>query len=142
MQLQVAGFPPLMCFLKSSILPMFLILFGTVFHIRLPLKQSACIPYLEALVSGNFNYCLLWRSYRVFFKSKKSFMTGGLKLFINLYISINNVWMLLSWTFHELSFNSRSSKFASCISYTEWRVRLFLLNNARNFNEIFRNDVI
>ena len=26
---------------------MFLILFGTIFHIRLPLKQSACVPYLH-----------------------------------------------------------------------------------------------
>ena len=26
---------------------MFLNLFGTVFHIRLPLKQRACVPYLE-----------------------------------------------------------------------------------------------
>ena len=75
---------------------MFLILFGTVFHIRLPLKQSACAPYLEVLVSGNFSNCLLQRSYRVFFKSKIFFMIGGLKLFIDLYIPINNVCMLLS----------------------------------------------
>ena len=46
------GFHPLMCFLKSSILSMFLILFGTAFYIRLPLKQSACVPYLVVLVSG------------------------------------------------------------------------------------------
>ena len=127
LQLQVVGFHHLMCFLNSSILSMFLFLLGTVFHIRLPLKQSVCVPYLEVLVSGNFNNCLRQRSYRVIFKSKKSFTTGGLKLFINLYISINNVCMLLSGTFHELSFNSRSSKFATCISYTKRRVRLCIL---------------
>ena len=110
-----------MCFLNSSILSMFLTLSGTVFHIRLPLKQSACVPYLEVLVSGNFNNFLLQRSYQVFFKSKKFVMIGGLKLFIYLYISIKNVCMLLSWTFYELSFNNRSSKFASCISYTKRR---------------------
>ena len=75
---------------------MFLNLFGTVFHIRLPLKQRACVPYLEVLVSGNFDKCLLRRSYQVFFKSKKSFMNGGLKLFIDLYTLINNVCMLFS----------------------------------------------
>ena len=48
-------------------------------------------------------------------------MIGGLELFIDLYISINNVCMLLSRTFYELSFNSRCSKFASCISYTKRR---------------------
>ena len=69
---------------------MFLNLFGIVFHIRLPLKQRDCVPYLEVLVSGNFNNYLLRKSYRVFFKSKKYFMIGGLKLFIDLYISINN----------------------------------------------------
>ena len=79
-------------------LSLFLIFFGTLFHIRLPLKQSACVPYLEVLVSGNFNNCLLRRSYRVFFKSKKSFMIGELQLFIDLYISINNVCY-----FHEHS---------------------------------------
>ena len=98
LQLQVVGFHSLMCFLKSSILSMFLILFGTVFHIRLPLKQSACVPYLEVMVSGNFSNCLLRRSYQVFFKSKKFFMIGGLKSFIGLYISINNVFY-----FHECS---------------------------------------
>ena len=35
--------------------------------------------------------------------------------------------MCFSWTFHELSFNSRSSKFASCISYTKRRERLCIL---------------
>ena len=75
---------------------MFLNLFGTVFHIRLPLKQRACVPYLKVLVLHNFHNCLLQSSYRVFFKSKKSLMIGGLKLFIDLYISVNNVRMLFS----------------------------------------------
>ena len=125
--LQVVGLQSLICFLKFSILSMFLNLFGTVFHMRLPLKQRACATYLEVLVSGNFNNCLLGRSYRVFFKSKKYFMIGGLKLFIDLYISINNACLLFSWTFHELSFNSRSSKFASSTSCTRRRVCLFIL---------------
>ena len=117
-----------MSFLKSSMLLMFLNLFGTVLHIRRqPLKQRAGVPYLEVLVSGNFNNCLLRRSYPVFFKSKTFFMVGGRQLFIDLCISINNVCMLFSWTFHELSFNSRSSKLASCISYTSRRVRLCIL---------------
>ena len=73
---------------------MFLNLFGIVFCIRLPLKQRAYVPYLEVMFSGNFNNCLLRRSYRVFLKSKKYFMLCGLKLFIDLYISINNVCML------------------------------------------------
>ena len=60
-----------MCFLKSSILSMFLILFGTAFHIRLPLKQSDSVPYLEALVSGNFNNCLL-RNHIEYFSSRKN----------------------------------------------------------------------
>ena len=88
--MQVVGFQSLMCFLKSSMLSMFLNLFGTVFHIKLPLKQRACVPYLEVLVSGNFNNCLLRRSYRVFFRSKKYLMIGGLKLLTDLYVSNNN----------------------------------------------------
>ena len=36
-------------------------------------------------------------------------MIGGRKLFIDLYISINNVCMLFSGRFHELSFHSKSS---------------------------------
>ena len=127
LQLQVVVFHPVMCFLKSSILSMSLILFGTVFHIRLPSKQSTWVPYVEVLVSGNFNNCLFRRSYQVFFKSKKYLMIRGLKLFVDLYISINNVWMLLTWTFHELSFSSRSSTFASCISSTKRRVPLCTL---------------
>ena len=116
-----------MCFLKSSILSMFLNLFRTVFHTKSPLKQRACVPYLEVLVSGNFNYCLLRRSYRVLFKSKKSFMIGGLKLFIDSYISISKICMLFSWIFDELSFNSRSSKFASSIPCTTRIVSLCIL---------------
>ena len=50
---------------------MFFNLFGAVFHIRLPLKQGAFVSYLEVLVSGNFNICLHWKSYQVFFKLKK-----------------------------------------------------------------------
>ena len=75
---------------------MLLNFFGTVFHIRLSLKRRASVPYLEVLVSGNFKNCLPRRSYQVFFKSKKSFMIGGLKLFMDLYISINNIRMLFS----------------------------------------------
>ena len=82
-----------MCFLKSSVLSRVLDLFGTIFHVRLPLNRAS-VPNLEVLVSVNFNNCLFWRSYRVFFKSKKPLMIGGLKLFIDLYISINNVYML------------------------------------------------
>ena len=54
-------------------------------------------------------------------------MIGGLELFIDLHISINNVCMLFSWRFDELSFNSRSSKFATFISYVRRRVRLCIL---------------
>ena len=110
-----------MCFLKSSILLMFFNLFGTVFHIRLTWVQ-----HLKVLALVNFNSRLLRRSYRVFFNSKKSFMIVGLKLFIDLCISINNVFMLFSWTYHELSFNSRSSKFVSSILQTRRRV-LYLI---------------
>ena len=62
-----------MCFLKSSILSRFLNLFETIFHIRLLLKEIDWAPYLEVSVSGNFKNCLLRRSNRVFFKSKKIF---------------------------------------------------------------------
>ena len=85
-QMQLVGFQPLMCFLKSPVLSRFLNLIGTIFHIRLPLKQRPS-AYLEVLVSGNLKNCLFRRSYQVFFKLKKSFIIGGLKLFIDLYIS-------------------------------------------------------
>ena len=90
-----------MCFLKSSILSMFLILFGTVFHIRLPLKLSACVPYLEVLVSGNFNNCLLRRSYWVFFKSKKFFFSW----LVDLNYLLTYIFQLLTYVsyFHECS---------------------------------------
>ena len=116
-----------MSFLKSSIISRFLNIFGTIFHIRLLLTERTCVPYLKVLVPGHFNNCLFRRSYRIFFKSKKYFRIGGLKLFIHLYISKKYVCMLFSWTFYELSFNSRSSKFASSISYTRWRVRFCIL---------------
>ena len=141
-----------MSFLKSSMLLMFLNLFGTVLHIRRqPLKQRAGVPYLEVLVSGNFNNCLLRRSYPVFFKSKTFFMVGGRQLFIDLCISINNVCMLFSWTFHELSFNSRFSKFESSISDARRRVRLcilfiwlfeVLLQNIQIKGQYFNNGII
>ena len=91
-----------MCFLKSSILSRFLNLLGTIFHIRLPLKQRGCAPYLEVLVSGNFNNCLLRRSYRVFFKSKKSFMIGGLRLLV---LVLTGIFQLITYVcyFHEHS---------------------------------------
>ena len=101
---------------------MFLNLFGTVFHIRLPLKHRAGVPYLEVLVSGNFNNCLLRRSYRVFFKSKNQ-----------LNYLLTCIFQLTTHVcyFHEhstsYSFNIRSSKFASSISYSRGRVRLCIL---------------
>ena len=152
-QFTTAGsrFPVFNVFLKILNLVNVLNLFGTVFHIRPSSKQRACVPYLEVLVSGNFNNCLLWRSYRVFFKSKKCFMIGGLILFIDLYISMNNICMLFSWTFHELSFNSRSSKFAFSISYNRRRVRLcvsfiwlfeVLLQNIQIKGQYLKADII
>ena len=93
--------------LTTSLLSRLSNLFGTIFHIRLPLKERACVVmYLKVLLSGKFSNYLLRRSYRVFFKSM---MIGGRKLFIDLYISINNVCMLFSGRFHELSFHSKSS---------------------------------
>ena len=110
LQLQVVRFPVFNVFLKiltTSLLSRLSNLFGTIFHIWLPLKERACVVmYLKVLLSGKFSNYLLRRLYRVFFKSM---MIGGRKLFIDLYISINNVCMLFSGRFHELSFHSKSS---------------------------------
>ena len=111
--------------LTTSLLSRLSNLFGTIFHIRLPLKERACVVmYLKVLLSSKFGNYLLRRSYRVFFKSM---MIGGRKLFIDLYISINNVCMLFSGRFHELSFHSKSSKFASSISYKRRRLHLYFI---------------
>ena len=56
LQLQSVGFRSLICFLKSSIMPTFLNLFWATFHIKLPSKQSACVPYQEVMVSGKGLY--------------------------------------------------------------------------------------
>ena len=101
-QFTTAGsrFPVFNVFLKILNLVNVLNLFGTVFHIRPSSKQRACVPYLEVLVSGNFNNCLLWRSYRVFFKSKKNVLW-----LVDLYYLLTYIfqWITYACYFHEHS---------------------------------------
>ena len=55
LQVQVVGFHILICCLNLSKEFRFLYRFGTVFHIILPLKHSASVPYCEVFVLGNLS---------------------------------------------------------------------------------------
>ena len=91
------------------------------------LKNSASVPYCEVFVLGNVSRMLFRRLKGGTFKSKDSCIIGGLMWFRDLQISISNVSVLFSWVVQELSLVNKSSKFASSISYTTHRLRLWIL---------------
>ena len=99
-----------------------------MFHIRPPLKQSACVPYLEVLVLGNFNNCLLRRSHIEYFSSQEIF-----SWLVDLNYLLTCIFQLITHVcyFHESSTSYlliadlRNSP--SCISYTKRRERLCIL---------------
>ena len=78
LQLQVLGSHCLIWLLSSSWEFRFLYLFGILFHNRLPLKHSVCVPYRQVLVSDSFNKQSSQRLHLIIFKSKKFQISGGL----------------------------------------------------------------
>ena len=127
MQVQVAGFHILISCLNLSKDFRFSYRFGTGFHIAIPLKHSASVPYRGVFVLGNLSRMLFRRLYEVTFKSKNSSIMGGLMWFTDLHISINYVQVLFSWKVQEPFLINKISKFASSIWYITRRLRLWIL---------------